>query len=80
MFTIKKVYDINSREVIDFVRLIGRFGLKFRISEEFVMDDPAAAQNGKPKDRYRRFTVFGTFGQIRKFNYAREMIYEYLMH
>lgn len=80
MFIIKKNFDINSREVIDFVRLVGRFGLKFKVSEEFVLDDLEATTNGKPKDRYRRFTIYGTHSQMSKFNTAREMIYEYLMH
>ena len=69
MFTIKRKFDIESNEVMDFVRLIGRFGLKFKVSDEYVAEDSAS--------RYRRFIVYGTYRQLSDFLEAREIIYDY---
>lgn len=76
MFTIKKKFEIHSHEVMDFVRLLGRFGLKFKVSDEYEVNKP----DGKTKDRYRVFMVFGTRRQISEFLDARDIIYEYHLH
>lgn len=73
MFTIKRKIEIESHEVMDFVRLLGRFGLKFKISEEYVVENPEK----NTKDRYRRFIVYGTYRQLSELFETREIIYEY---
>jgi hypothetical protein len=76
MFIIRKKFEISNHEMMDFVRLLGRFGMKFKVSEEQEIPN----QDGKTKDRYRVFTVFGTRRQIREFMEARDIIYEYHLH
>ena len=76
MFTVRKKFEIDSHEVIDFVRLLGRFGLKFKVSDERVIE----GEDGKPTSRYRCFMVFGTRRQIGEFMDARDIIYEYHKH
>lgn len=76
MFTIKRKFDINVHEVIDFVRLLGRFGLKFKVSDEFVAEDT----EGRSAKRFRRFIVYGTRRQLVDFLEAREIIFEYIRH
>lgn len=73
MFTIKRKFEIESDEVMDFVRLIGRFGLKFKVSDEYYVDNPEK----NTKDWYRRFVVYGTYRQLSEFLEAREIIYDY---
>lgn len=73
MFTIKRKFEIESQEVMDFVRLIGRFGLKFKVSDEYFVEN--AEKN--TKDWYRRFIVYGTYRQLSEFLEAREIIYDY---
>ena len=34
MFTITRKFQVETHEVMDFVRLLGRFGLKFKVSDE----------------------------------------------
>lgn len=76
MFNVKKKFEINRHEVMDFVRLLGRFGLKFKVSDEFEV----ANKDGKGKDFYRSFIVFGSRKQLSEFLDARDIIYEYSMH
>ena len=73
MFTIKRKFEVESHEVIDFVRLIGRFGLKFKISDEYVVENP----DKTTKERRRRFIIYGTHRQLSDFLEAREIIYDY---
>lgn len=73
MFTIKRKFEIENHEVMDFVRLLGRFGLKFKVSEEYLVEN--VEQN--TKNRYRRFVVYGTYRQLSDFLEAREIIYDY---
>lgn len=73
MFTMKRKYEIVSDEVMNFVRLIGRFGLKFKVSDEYVVDDPEK----NTKTRYRRFVIYGTHRQLSDFQEAKDIIYDY---
>lgn len=77
MFTIKRKFEINSAEVIDFVRLLGRFGLKFKVSDEYYIE---TGENMYAKEYYRRFVVYGTRRQLGDFLEAREIIYDYHLH
>lgn len=76
MFTVKKRFEVNSHEVMDFVRLIGRFGLKFKVSDEYCVKD----ENDKTVSHHRYFTVYGTRKQISEFLEARDIIAEYYKH
>lgn len=73
MFTVKRKFEVESHEVMNFVRLIGRFGLKFKVSDEYTVEDPEK----NTKRRYRRFIIYGTYRQLGEFLEAREIIYDY---
>lgn len=73
MFTVKRKFEVENHEVMNFVRLIGRFGLKFKVSDEYTVEDP----ENNTKSRYRRFIIYGTYRQLSEFLEAREIIYDY---
>lgn len=73
MFTVKRKFEVEIHEVMDFVRLIGRFGLKFKVSDEYTVEDTEK----NIKNRYRRFIIYGTYRQLSEFLEAREIIYDY---
>lgn len=75
MFTIRRKFEINIHELIDFVRLIGRIGLKFNIGDEYIVE----GVNGV-KERFRRIVVFGTRRQISELLDARDIIVNYCRH
>ena len=77
MFTFKKKFEINSHEVIDFVRLLGRFGLKFEFSDEYSTIDELDPTR---KQRWRMFIVKGTWRQLKEFYQARDIIMKYHAH
>lgn len=72
---IRRKFEINVHEIIDFARLIGRVGLRFNIGDEYVIADI----NGK-QERFRRFTVYGTRRQISDLLDARDLIHTYARH
>lgn len=76
MLTVRKKFEINTHEIMDFVRLLGRFGLKFKMSDEYVVKDI----DDKPVNRYRCFIVLGTRKQIGELLDARDIIMEYHKH
>lgn len=78
MFTYRKKFNINSHEVIDFVRLLGRVGVKFQISDEmaFVEDEGDATR----KTYFRRFYVYGTRRQFGELSEARDIMMQYHLH
>lgn len=77
MFTVKKKFEINSTEVIDFARLLGRFGLRFKISDEYTVDTGEGIYD---KEHFRRFEVYGTRKQLTELLEARDIIYDYRIH
>lgn len=76
MFTVRKKFEIESFEVMDFVRLLGRFGLKFKVSDERAVE----VGEGKPPRHYRCFVVFGSRRQIGELLDARDIVCEYNKH
>jgi hypothetical protein len=69
--------EVNSQEVVDTVRLQGRFGFKFEISDEYCkVDDLDPAR----KRWYRQFKVYGRKKMLNKFIEARKIIHNYLVH
>lgn len=64
MFKTKIRIRIGSQDVIDFVRLLGRFGLKFEFSDEYSIVDDIDPDR---KLRWRRFYVYGTRRQLKRF-------------
>ena len=76
MFTIKRKFRVETHEGMDFVRLLGRFGLKFKVSDEYAVED----LEQETKDRYRTFIVYATRRQMADFLEAREIIYDYTLH
>jgi hypothetical protein len=77
MFKFKKKFEINSHDVIDFLRLLGRFGLKFEFSDEYWTIDELDPDR---KKRWRRFVVEGTRKQLKELYLARDIIAKYLAH
>lgn len=74
MFTIGREFEIGAQEIVDFARLVGRIGLRFSISSEYV-----ANSNGR-EERYRKFIVYGTKRKISKLLESRELIHTYMQH
>ena len=64
MFKSKLRIRIGSQDVIDFVRLLGRFGLKYEFSDEYSIVDDLDPDR---KLRWRRFYVCGTRRQLKRF-------------
>lgn len=77
MFTFKKKIEVRSHDVIDFLRLVGRFGLKFEFSDEYCTIDELDPNR---KLRWRMFIVRGTWKQLREFDQARDIIAKYRIH
>lgn len=77
MFKFKKKFEVSSHDVIDFLRLLGRFGLEFEFSDEYWTIDELDPDR---KQRWRRFTVKGTRKQLKDFLTARDIIAKYLAH
>lgn len=77
MFTYRKKFEINIHEFADFVRLLGRYGLKFNFTDEY---EVASDEGEDKKERFRRFTVFGTRRQLSEFMEARDIILNYHLH
>ena len=73
MFNIKRKFEIEAHEVMNFVRLLGRFGMRFRMSDEYIVEDPEA----KTKRRVRRFVVYGSYRQLNEFLEAIDIIHDY---
>lgn len=77
MFKFKKKFEVSSHDVIDFLRLLGRFGLQFEFSDEYWTVDELEPNH---KLRWRMFIVKGTLKQLRDFNMARDIIIKYHAH
>jgi hypothetical protein len=75
--TYKKTVEVNSHEVIDIVRLLGHFGLKFEVSDEYCRaTDPISNR----KEWFRTFVIYGTRKQLAEFCNARQLVLKYLLH
>ena len=77
MFKFKKKFEVSNHELIDFIRLLGRFGLEFEFGDEYYTLDEL---NPHRKLRYRCFVVKGTYKQLKEFYIARDIIANYLAH
>lgn len=75
--TYKKKMEVNAHEVIDIVRLLGRYGLKFDISDEYYRVDDLDTTR---KERFRLFVIYGTRKQLAEFLNARNIIVDYQLH
>ena len=64
LFMFTKRYDFNIRrsQTATFIRLLGEYGLKFKMSREHYDTD----FEDKPEYRYRRFNVYATRWQMIK--------------
>jgi hypothetical protein len=70
MFNKKHNFIVESYQVIDFVRLLGRIGLRFSMSDEFSNVDEL---NPDKKVWYRKFTVYGRRKDMDKLFFAVNM-------
>lgn len=74
-FTKKRKFEINSHELIDFLRILGRIGIQFKIGSEYTVE----VEPGK-SERFRKVLVYGTRKQIADILEAQDIIYEYCSH
>lgn len=77
MFTYEMKMEVNSHEVIDVVRLLGNFGMRFEISDEYSRVDDLDPDR---KVRFRRFVVYGSRKELKAFFGARRLIKNYHLH
>lgn len=77
MFKREMRMEVKSCEVVDVVRLLGKFGLKFEFTNEYRRGDTLSS-NGQ--NWFRRFTVYGTKKKLKAFVEARQVIYNYRLH
>lgn len=77
MFTYEMKMEVNSHEVVDVVRLLGKFGMRFDISNEYSKVDDL---NPTHKIRFRQFTIYGTRKELKAFFSARKLIASYHLH
>lgn len=73
----KRRMEVNAHEVIRFVRLLGHFGLRFEISDEYCKHDDLDTSR---KERFRMFIIYGTKKQLAEFDNARNIILRYRMY
>lgn len=77
MFEKKYRRDIDSFEVMDFVRILGRFGMKFTVSNErYIADDTYPNR----RRSVRTFHIYTTRRQYRKFCEAIDILANYHLH
>lgn len=77
MFIYEMKLEVNSQEVVDIVRLLGRFGFKFEISDEYCKVDDLDPNR---KRWFRRFKIYGRKKKLKKFIEARKIIFNYHLH
>lgn len=77
MFYYRKRFEINIHEFVDFVRLLGRYGLKFKFSDKY---EVTSERDEDKKEQFRRFDVFGTRRQLSEFMETRDIILNYHLH
>lgn len=70
MCTKKRDFLVRSENAVNFVRLMGEFGLKFRVSdiEDYV------SEWDNDKTRIRSFTVYGNKRQMAKLDYVLHIL------
>lgn len=71
MFTYQTKIEVDSREVVEVVRLLGQFGLKFKISDEYCKVDDL---DHSRKVWFRKFMIYGSRRKLAKFSVARNII------
>lgn len=64
MFIKQLTLQVNSKDVVNFVRLLGRFGMRFEISNEYCKADDLDPSR---KNWFRRFVIYGTRRKLTKF-------------
>lgn len=79
MFITEKRFDIIEQEVVDFMRLVGKVGLKFDISDRlmFVEDCGMGEQR---RIYFRRIYVYGTRKELNKLYEMRDILRNYHLH
>lgn len=65
MFIKKYEFPVKRSLVVDFVRLLGRYGLRFTMGDEYCVVDHNYPQNSC---KYRKFKVYTTKWKMVKFN------------
>ena len=69
LFTKKEEFTIRNDKAVSMVRLMGEFGLKFRVGDIFERYS-GGTEWDQTKDNYRKFIIYGTKRKLRKFHYA----------
>lgn len=74
MFERKYNFRIDEQDCVPFVRLLGRFGLKFEMSDVYVS---GTCLGMRPATQYRVFKVFATPWKMEKFRDTIKLLAEY---
>ena len=77
MFTKKYDFTVETDQVINFVRLLGRIGVKFEMSDEKSTVDRL---DPTERFRYRQFKVYAKKNDIAKVFEALNIIVDYHKH
>lgn len=77
MFIYEMKLEVSSYEVVDIVRLLGRFGFRFEISDEYCKVDDLDPDR---KRWFRRFKIYGRKKKLNEFIEARKIIFNYHLH
>ena len=70
MFVRKREFTIKDENATNFVRLLGEFGLRFRIGDRRTVDD----WDGNPTSTFRVFSVYGTKHKLAKIDYVLHIL------
>lgn len=79
MFIKKYEFKVGSTQVVDFVRLLGRFGLRFSMSDERC-ENAYRRDLTVTRNYYRKFNVYTTKRKMQKFYDAVNILVNYQLH
>lgn len=77
MFTRKLKMEVKASEVVDVVRLLGKFGLRFEFTNEYRKGNTF---NSNGQNWFRMFTVYGRRKKLAEFTKVRQIIFDYRLH
>jgi hypothetical protein len=77
MFTKSYKFNVDTHSIIDFVRVLGRIGLKFDIGDERCVADK---NDPDKKTRYRTFVVYAKWKEIEELMNLMDIIATYQQH
>ena len=70
MFIKKREFTVKNEHSVEFIKLLGEFGLRFRIGDKRNVDD----WDGNPVSTFRVFSVYGTKHKLAKIDYVLHIL------